>query len=127
MSRSELNNMILMCLSAIIFLIVVSVLFYLFKTIRHNKNVDLSSGKLSIDKSNKKPEEKKSAFKLDKVSLKFKELPDNELIVENPIDDHNLNFFDDFEEREYEDFHITPEGKVTNIKKSFKDFRKLSK
>lgn len=124
MSRSELNNTILLVVGVIICLVILLVLFYIFKTIKHNKNIDIDSGKF-LNKNNNENEEVKSVFKLDNVSLKFKELSENELIVENPIDDHNLNFFDDFESREYEDFHVNSTGKVVNGKKSFKDFRKL--
>lgn len=125
MTRGELNSILFIGVSVILGAIIIGAIIYLFKTYLNNMKID---EQLKANQPKDLTEEKKQAFKLDNVSLKFKEVSD-EIVIENPINDHNLNFLDDFEkEIEHDNNYISADSNVfvePTEKKSFKDFRRL--
>lgn len=122
MNRSTLNNYILIGISAVLAIVIISVIIYVLLTIKNNKQI----AKSKKPKENTPEKVKKSKFKVNSNALKFKTFDDSkDFKIENIVNDNNLDF-DEIEEvyKESEE-KLKSYNKKDKVKKSFKDFRKL--
>lgn len=125
MNRSVLNNYIFIGISAILAVIIISVIIYVILTIKNNKQIAESKNPKGKEEENGKKYNNK--FKINSNALKFKNFDDSkDFKIENIVNDNDLGFLDEIEEiyKESEE-KLKAYNKKNEVKKSFKDFRKL--
>ena len=125
MNRSVLNNYIFIGISAILAVIIISVIIYVILTIKNNKQIAESKNPKGKEEENGKKHNNK--FKINSNALKFKNFDDSkDFKIENIVNDNDLGFLDEIEEiyKESEE-KLKAYNKKNEVKKSFKDFRKL--
>ncbi len=125
MNRSVLNNYIFIGISAILAVIIISVIIYVILTIKNNKQIAESKNPKGKEEENGKKH--KNKFKINSKALKFKNFDDSkDFKIENIVNDNDLGFLDEIEEiyKESEE-KLKAYNKKNEVKKSFKDFRKL--
>ena len=124
MNRSTLNNYILIGISAVLAIVIISVIIYVLLTIKNNKQI--AKSKTSKGKENTSEKEKKSKFKVNSNALKFKTFDDSkDFKIENIVNDNNLDFHEIEEAYKESEEKLKSYNKKDKVKKSFKDFRKL--
>jgi predicted membrane protein len=124
MNRSTLNNYILIGISAVLAIVIISVIIYVLLTIKNNKQI--AKSKTSKGKENTPEKAKKSKFKVNSNALKFKTFDDSkDFKIENIVNDNNLDFHEIEEVYKESEEKLKSYNKKDKVKKSFKDFRKL--
>lgn len=122
MNRSTLNNYILIGISAVLAIVIISVIIYVLLTIKNNKQI----AKSKKPKENTPEKVKKSKFKVNSNALKFKTFDDSkDFKIENIVNDNNLDFHEIEEVYKESEEKLKSYNKKDKVKKSFKDFRKL--
>lgn len=124
MNRSTLNNYILIGISAVLAIVIISVIIYVLLTIKNNKQI--AKSKNPRGKENTLEKVKKSKFKVNSNALKFKTFDDSkDFKIENIVNDNNLDFYEIEEVYKESEEKLKSYNKKDKVKKSFKDFRKL--
>lgn len=124
MNRSTLNNYILIGISAVLAIVIISVIIYVLLTIKNNKQI--AKSKNPKGKENTLEKVKKSKFKVNSNALKFKTFDDSkDFKIENIVNDNNLDFYEIEEVYKESEEKLKSYNKKDKVKKSFKDFRKL--
>lgn len=124
MNRSTLNNYILIGISAVLAIVIISVIIYVLLTIKNNKQI--AKSKDPKGKENTLEKVKKSKFKVNSNALKFKTFDDSkDFKIENIVNDNNLDFYEIEEVYKESEEKLKSYNKKDKVKKSFKDFRKL--
>lgn len=124
MNRSTLNNYILIGISAVLAIVIISVIIYVLLTIKNNKQI--AKIKKPEGKENTPEKVKKSKFKVNSNALKFKNFDDSkDFKIENIVNDNNLDFYKIEEVYKESEEKLKSYNKKDKVKKSFKDFRKL--
>lgn len=124
MNRSTLNNYILIGISAVLAIVIISVIIYVLLTIKNNKQIAKSKNPKGKENTLKKV--KKSKFKVNSNALKFKTFDDRkDFKIENIVNDNNLDFYEIEEVYKESEEKLKSYNKKDKVKKSFKDFRKL--
>ena len=124
MNRSTLNNYILIGISAVLAIVIISVIIYVLLTIKNNKQI--AKSKKPKGKENTLEKVKKSKFKVNSNALKFKTFDDSkDFKIENIVNDNNLDFHEIEEVYKESEEKLKSYNKKDKVKKSFKDFRKL--
>ena len=124
MNRSTLNNYILIGISAVLAIVIISVIIYVLLTIKNNKQI--AKSKNPKGKENTLEKVKKSKFKVNSNALKFKTFDDSkDFKIENIVNDNNLDFHEIEEVYKESEEKLKSYNKKDKVKKSFKDFRKL--
>jgi len=125
MNRSVLNSYIFISISVILAIIIISVLIYVFLSIKNNK--ELIEPKKQKSKEEKNTKMTKNKFKVNSNALKFKNFDESkDFKIENVVNDDDMSLFEEFDKvSQATEEKLTAYNKKNEVKKSFKDFRRL--